>query len=34
MPHVFHAWAGLLPESDQAIQRIGEWLQDRYLLPR
>ena len=34
MPHVFHAWAGLLPESDQAIERIGEWLQDRYLLPR
>jgi epsilon-lactone hydrolase len=34
MPHVFHAWAGLLPESDQAIQRIGAWLQDRYLLPR
>jgi monoterpene epsilon-lactone hydrolase len=34
MPHVFHAWAGLLPESDQAIERIGEWLQDRHLLPR
>jgi acetyl esterase/lipase len=34
MPHVFHAWAGLLPESDQAIERIGEWLRQRYLLPR
>ena len=30
MPHVFHAFAGLLPESDQAIERIGEWLQHRY----
>jgi acetyl esterase/lipase len=30
MPHVFHAFAGLLPESDQAIGRIGEWLQHRY----
>jgi epsilon-lactone hydrolase len=29
MPHVFHAWAGLLPESDQAIKRIGEWLRAR-----
>ncbi|HEY1344261.1 MAG TPA: alpha/beta hydrolase [Streptosporangiaceae bacterium] len=30
MPHVFHAYAGLLPESDQAIERIGDWLQHRY----
>jgi acetyl esterase/lipase len=30
MPHVFHAFAGLLPESDQAIERIGDWLQHRY----
>lgn len=29
MPHVWHAFAGLLPESDQAIQRIGSWLQAR-----
>ena len=29
MPHVFHAFAGLLPESDQAIERIGTWLQAR-----
>jgi monoterpene epsilon-lactone hydrolase len=27
MPHVWHAFAGLLPESDQAIERIGNWLQ-------
>jgi epsilon-lactone hydrolase len=27
MPHVWHAFAGLLPESDQAIERIGSWLQ-------
>jgi acetyl esterase/lipase len=27
MPHVWHAFAGLLPESDQAIERIGDWLQ-------
>jgi hypothetical protein len=26
MPHVWHAFAGLLPESDKAIERIGEWL--------
>jgi acetyl esterase/lipase len=30
MPHVFHAFAGLLPESDQAIEHIGDWLQHRY----
>jgi epsilon-lactone hydrolase len=29
MPHVWHAFAGLLPESDQAIERIGSWLQER-----
>jgi len=27
MPHVWHAFAGLLPESDEAIRRIGAWLQ-------
>ncbi|HSR85551.1 MAG TPA: alpha/beta hydrolase [Streptosporangiaceae bacterium] len=27
MPHVWHAFAGLLPESDRAIERIGSWLQ-------
>jgi epsilon-lactone hydrolase len=27
MPHVWHAFAGLLPEADQAIDRIGAWLQ-------
>jgi epsilon-lactone hydrolase len=30
MPHVFQAFAGLLPESDQAIERIGHWLQHQY----
>ncbi len=30
MPHVWHAFAGLLPESGQAIERIGGWLQSRY----
>lgn len=29
MPHVWHAFAGLLPEADQAIQRIGGWLRER-----
>jgi len=30
MPHVFPAFAGLLPEADQAIERIGAWLVARY----
>ncbi|HXZ75492.1 MAG TPA: alpha/beta hydrolase fold domain-containing protein, partial [Streptosporangiaceae bacterium] len=30
MPHVFPAFAGLLPEADQAIERIGAWLDRRY----
>src|SRR5215469_14986997 len=30
MQHVFPAFAGLLPESDQAIERIGDWLRHRY----
>jgi len=30
MPHVWHAFAGLLPESDQAIEQIGKWLRARY----
>jgi epsilon-lactone hydrolase len=29
MPHVWQAFAGLLPESDQAIERIGAWLRTR-----
>jgi len=29
MPHVWHAFAGLLPEADQAIERIGSWLTER-----
>jgi hypothetical protein len=28
MPHVWHAFAGLLPEADEAVQRIGRWLQE------
>jgi epsilon-lactone hydrolase len=27
MPHVWHAFNGLLPEADRAIARIGSWLQ-------
>jgi epsilon-lactone hydrolase len=34
MPHVWHAFASLLPESDQAIQRIGSWLQARCPIAR
>jgi epsilon-lactone hydrolase len=30
MPHVWHAFAGLLPESDEAIERIGGWLRARW----
>ena len=30
MPHVWHAFAGLLPEADQAIARIGQWLSGQY----
>jgi len=26
MPHVFPAFAGQLPEADDAIKRIGGWL--------
>jgi len=26
MPHAWHAFAGLLPEADQAIARAGDWL--------
>jgi monoterpene epsilon-lactone hydrolase len=29
MPHVWHTFAGLLPEADQAVERIGRWLQER-----
>jgi monoterpene epsilon-lactone hydrolase len=31
MPHVWHSFVGLLPESGQAIERIGGWLQERRL---
>jgi acetyl esterase/lipase len=34
MPHVFAAFAGLLPEADQAIERIGAWLVPRYTQAR
>ena len=30
MPHVWHAFAGLLPEADQAVAGIGAWLRERY----
>jgi acetyl esterase/lipase len=26
MPHVFQAFVGVLPEADQAVARIGEWV--------
>jgi hypothetical protein len=29
MPHCWHTFAGLLPEADQAIERIGSWLRER-----
>ena len=29
MPHVWHAFAGILPEADEAIARIGTWLDER-----
>jgi acetyl esterase/lipase len=29
MPHVWHAFAPILPEARRAIERIGEFLQDR-----
>lgn len=28
MPHCWHTFAGLLPEADQVIDRIGSWLQE------
>jgi monoterpene epsilon-lactone hydrolase len=30
MPHVWHAFAGILPEADEAIARIGSWLDERF----
>jgi epsilon-lactone hydrolase len=30
MPHVWHAFAGLLPEADRAIAGMGAWLRERY----
>jgi len=29
MPHCWHTFAWLLPEADQAIERIGRWLRER-----
>ena len=26
MPHVWHVFAGLLPEADEAMARVGSWL--------
>jgi acetyl esterase/lipase len=28
MPHVWHAFAGFLPEADEAVERIGRWLRE------
>jgi acetyl esterase/lipase len=30
MPHVWHVFAGLLPEADQAVAGLGAWLDRRY----
>jgi acetyl esterase/lipase len=30
MIHVWHAFASLLPEGRQAIERIGEYLEERF----
>ncbi len=29
MPHVWHAFAGLVPEADEAVERIGRWLRQK-----
>jgi len=28
IPHVWPAFAGLLPEADEAVERIGRWLRE------
>ena len=28
MPHVFQAFAGLLPEADQAVAQVGRWIRE------
>jgi hypothetical protein len=28
LEHVWHAFAGLLPEADKAVERIGRWLRE------
>lgn len=28
MLHVWHAFAGLLPQADEAVERIGRWLRE------
>jgi acetyl esterase/lipase len=33
MQHVFQLWAGNMPEADDAIARIGDWLRPRLGLP-
>ena len=33
MPHVWHAFAPILPEAQQAIERIGEWVRERAAVP-
>jgi hypothetical protein len=29
MPHVWHVFTDMLPEADQAVGRIGQWLRER-----
>lgn len=31
MPHVWHVFAGLLPEADQAVARVGSWLDTKFV---
>jgi acetyl esterase/lipase len=33
MQHVFQLWAGNMPEADDAVTRIGDWLRPRLGLP-
>ena len=28
MPHVFQSFAGLLPDADAALARVGEWVEE------
>jgi acetyl esterase/lipase len=34
MPHVWHLFAGFLPEADTAMDQIGSWLAAQLAAPR